>query len=154
MVNRHEIPSVPRRGFALVDAIVAGILLAVGLAAIISLGSRALALQQRGEREIVAASLLDELLATVLMEGPADYVQLHPTSGQFDDPFGDFEYEVIIEDGSAGVPFKVTAVVRHASGDSFLCETLIAPKLGDEPDPPRAPLEPIDREALLFGEDS
>ena len=154
MVRHRENAIVSRRGFALVDAIVAGILLAVGLAAIISLGSRALALQQRGEREIVAASLLDELLATVLMEGPADYVQLHPTSGQFDEPFGDFEYEVLIEDGSAGVPFKVTAVVRHASGCSFLCETLIAPKLGDEPDPPRAPLEPIDREALLFGDES
>jgi hypothetical protein len=154
MVSLAPAAAVARRGFALVDAIVAGILLAVGLAAIISLGSRALSLQQRGEREIVAASLLDELLSTVLMEGPADYVQLHPTSGRFDDPFGDFEFEVMIEDGSAGVPFKVTAVVRHDSGDSFLCETLIAPKLGEEPDPPRAPLEPIDRDALLYGDDA
>lgn len=143
-----------RRGFALIDAIVAGILLAIGLAAIVSLGSRALSLQQRGEREVIAASLLDELLATVLMEGPADYVKLHPTSARFDDPFADYEYEVLIEDGSAGVPFKVLAVVRHDSGDSWVCETLIAPKLGEEPDPPRAPIEPIDREALLFGEDA
>lgn len=153
MSRRRSGPALRRRGFALVDAIIAGILLAVGLAAIVSLGSRALSLQQRGEREIVAASLLDELLSTVLMEGPADYVKLHPTSGRFDEPFAAFEFEVLVEDGSAGVPFKVTAIVRHESGDSFLCETLIAPKLGDEPDPPRAPLEPIDREALLFGDE-
>jgi len=141
-----------RRGFALVDAIVAGLLLAVGLAAIISLGSRALSLQQRGEREVVAASLLDEILATILMEGPADYPKLHAMSGVFDEPFGTFEYEVAIEDGAPGVPFRVVATVRHESGDSYRCETLIAPKLGEEPDPPRQPLEPIDREAALLEE--
>ncbi|MGA0418670.1 MAG: type IV pilus modification PilV family protein [Phycisphaerales bacterium] len=142
------------RGFALVDAIIAGLLLAIGLAAIISLGSRALSLQQRGEREVVAASLLDEILATVLMEGPADYPKLHSMSGVFDEPFAAFEYEVAIDEGAPGVPFRVVATVRHESGDSYSCETLIAPKLGEEPDPPRQPLEPIDREAALLEAES
>jgi hypothetical protein len=150
MVNLPSASIRRRRGFALVDAIVAGLLLAVGLAAIISLGSRALSLQQRGEREVVAASLLDETLATVLMEGAADYPKLHSMSGVFDEPFSAFEYEVSIEDGAPGVPFRVEVVVRHESGDSYRCETLIAPKLGEEPDPPRQPLEPIDREAALL----
>lgn len=142
-----------RRGFALVDAIVAGILLAIGLAAIISLGSRALSLQQRGEREVVAATLLDELLSTVLTEGVEEYPQLHPMSGRFEDPFADFEFELSIDEGSAGVPYQVLAIVRHESGETYLCETMIAPRLGEEPNPPRAPLEPIDRDAELLGDE-
>lgn len=148
MVRLLRSPAARRRGFALMDCVVAGILLAIGLAAILSLGSRALSLQQRGEREIVAASLLDELLSEVLAEGPAEYARINPLFGRFDGPFGDFAYELSIEDGSAGVPFRVRAVVRHASGISYACETLVAAKLGEVPDPPRQPAEPIDRESL------
>jgi hypothetical protein len=140
-------PTSARRGFALVDVVVAGVLLAIGLAAIISLSSRGLAMQQRGEREIVAASLLDELLSEVLMEGPFDYARINPLAGRFDEPFSDFEYELLIDDGAPGVPFRVLAIVRHDSGERYLCETLMAPRLGEVPDPPRAPTEPIDREA-------
>jgi hypothetical protein len=147
MVTPSPRPAPRRRGFALMDCVVAGILLAVGLAAILSLGSRALSLQQRGEREIVAASLLDELLSDVLTEGPAEYARIHPLSGRFDEPFSEFDFELTIEDGSEGVPFKVRAEVRHASGNVYACETLVAAKLGENPDPQREPSEPIDRES-------
>ncbi len=149
MVSR--VPTVPPRGFALIDVMVGGILLAIGLTAILSLASRALSLQQRGEREIVASSLLDLTLSTVLSEGPADYPKLHPVSAAFPDPFSEWEYEVELEDGASGVPFRVIASVRHVpTGGRWSCETLIAMKpkpIGAEEEPQRFPSVPIDRES-------
>ncbi len=135
------------RGFALIDVIVGGLLLAVGLAAILSLGARSMNLHQRGEREIIAASLLDDLLGTVLAEGPKDFPDHHEMQGTCEAPFEDFQFLVDIEDGSSGVPYKVAVSVQHVpTGDTWTIETLIAAKLGEEPDPPRTPVEPIDRE--------
>jgi Tfp pilus assembly protein PilV len=135
-----------RRGFALIDVIVGGILLAVGLAAILSLGARALNLHQRGEREVIAASLLDDLLGTVLAEGPEEFPDLHQMRGTCESPYEDFEFFVEIDEGNSGVPYKVSVTVQHsASGDTWTIETLIAAKLGEE-EPPRSPTEPIDRE--------
>ena len=53
----------PRRGFALMDVIVGGVMLGIGLAVVLTLASRAIASQAQGERQMVAAWLLDELLA-------------------------------------------------------------------------------------------
>jgi hypothetical protein len=129
------------------DVLVAGIMLAIGLTAIITLGTRALALQQRGEREVVAAALLDELLATALAEGPEDFVRIHPLAGTFDPPFEEFEFEVTVEDGGLGIPARVLARVFHTpTGGAWMCETLIAVRVGAEPHPPRTPFQPIDRE--------
>jgi hypothetical protein len=136
-----------RRGFALIDVIVGGILLAVGLAAVLSLGARSMNLHQRGEREIIAATLLDDLLGTILAEGPKDFPDLHPMQGNCESPFEDFQFLIEIDEGSSGVPYRIAVSVQHtATGDTWTVETLIAPKLGDEPDPERMPLEPIDRE--------
>ena len=55
-----------RRGFALLDAILGGAMLALGLAGVVSLSQRALAMLQRGEREAMAAAMLDELLGQVI----------------------------------------------------------------------------------------
>ncbi len=136
-----------RRGFALIDVIVGGILLAVGLAAVLSLGARSMNLHQRGEREIIAATLLDDLLGTILAEGPKDFPDLHEMQGTCESPFEDFQFLVEIDEGSSGVPYRIAVSVQHTgSGDTWTVETLIAPKLGEEPDPERMPLEPIDRE--------
>ena len=51
-----------RRGWALIDVIVGGVILGIGMAAVISIAERSLAMQQRSERELVAAQLLDGLL--------------------------------------------------------------------------------------------
>ncbi len=148
------VSAIPRkgpRGFALIDVMVGGILLAIGLTAILTIASRALSLQQRGEREIVASSLLDLTLSTVLAEGPADYPKLHPVSAAFPDPFAEWEYEVDLEDGASGVPYRVVASVRHVpTGGRWSCETLIAMKpkpIGAEEEPQRFPDVPIDRES-------
>lgn len=149
MVSRP--PSAAARGFALIDVMVGGILLAIGLTAILTLASRALSLQQRGEREIVASTLLDLTLSTVLAEGPSDYAKIHPVSAAFPDPFGEWEYDVELEDGASGVPYRVVASVRHVpTGGRWSCETLVAMKpkpIGAEEEPPRFPNVPIDREA-------
>jgi Tfp pilus assembly protein PilV len=136
-----------RSGFALVDAIIAGVVLAIGLTMIFMLTSRSLDLQRRGEIEVMAAGMMDNILSMVLLEGPADYPDLHPVSGQGEFPYEQFEYRVNIQDPGEGEPYSVSVEVTHLTGRSYRCETLIAAKLGEEPDPVRYPEEPIDREA-------
>ncbi len=52
-----------RRGFALMDAIIAGILLAIGMIAVLGVSGHALGLQRRGEIDIRAAAALDDAAA-------------------------------------------------------------------------------------------
>jgi hypothetical protein len=129
------------------DVILAGVMLGVGLAVMLSLASRTLAMQSQGQKQVVAAWLLDEVLSMVLVEGPVVYPQLYPTHGRFDPPFEDYEYEVDIEDIGLREPLRVTATVRWAHGREMRqvnAQTYIAERQGD-PMETRAPLEPIDR---------
>jgi prepilin-type N-terminal cleavage/methylation domain-containing protein len=134
-------------GFTLIEVIVAGLILAVGMTALLTLTSRALAMQRRGEQKIVAASILDELLGSILTEGPQDFVRLHSTNGPCEPPFEDWNYKVEIEDAVGIDPFRLMAEVTSPDETVYQCATLIAPKLGEVPDPDRFPPEPIDREA-------
>ena len=136
-----------RRGFALIDVIIAGVILAIGLTTLFSITTRSLKLQKEGEIQVMAASLLDTLLGTVLTEGPLDYPKLHPTAGRFDPPFDDFDYVVRLDDPGEGAAVRVQATVHHISGQEYTCETLVAMKLGEDPNPIREPEEPIDRQA-------
>ncbi|MDE0888126.1 MAG: hypothetical protein OSA40_01570 [Phycisphaerales bacterium] len=136
-----------RPGFALLDVVIAGVILAIGLATIFSITSKSLALQRDGEVRVMAAGMLDNLLSEVLLEGPADYPNLHSSSGRGEFPYEEFDFQVRISDPGVGEPYRVLATVTHETGRSFVCETLIAGKLGEEPDPIRQPQEPIDREA-------
>ena len=141
-------PYCPRRsGFALLDVVIAGVILAIGLSTIFSITSKSLTLQRDGEVRVMAAGMLDNLLSEVLLEGPADYPNLHSSSGRGEFPYEEFEFRLQISDPGVGEPYRVLATVTHDTGRSFDCETLIAGKLGEEPDPIRLPQEPIDREA-------
>ena len=140
-------PERKRGGFTLIEVIIAGVILALGAASLLSLTSRALQMQRRGEQKIIAASLLDELLATVLMEGPQDFVQMNSLNGPCDPPFEQWQFRVEIDSAVGSDPFRVLATVFAPDGDEFNCATLIAPRLGEEPNPERIPFEPIDREA-------
>ena len=142
VTNRREL----RRGFTLIEVIIAGVILALGAASLLSLTSRALQMQRRGEQKIIAASLLDELLSTVLVEGPQDFLRMNSMRGPCDAPFSKWEYKLEIDSAVGTDPFKVMAIVYSPSGDAFECSTLIAPRLGEEPNPERIPFEPIDRE--------
>ena len=136
-----------RRGIALMDVILGGVMMGVGLTVIVSLASRSMAVQAQSQRQLTAAWLVDEMLAMVLVEGPIDYPKLYSTTGRFDFPFEDYEFEVVIDDIGLRQPFRVTAFVRWAHGDDFRqveAQTYIAERLGD-PNQLRMPLEPIDR---------
>jgi hypothetical protein len=140
-----------RRGFALMDAIIAGVILSVGMLTVLSMGGQALALTRRGEIDVRAAAALDELLASVLTEGPIAFPDLHPLSGRFDgaSPYADFTYGIEIEQGGSGVPALVRVTLVHETGRSYDIETFVAEKRGEEPDPIRTPYEPIDREGRI-----
>lgn len=145
----------PRRGFALVDVILGGVLLSIGLAAIISLATRALKSQTDGEKRMTAAWLCDELLALVVVDGPVNYPRQHDVSGQFEYPFQDFAFDLEIVNQGADQPFAVTATVSWAAGrgvTSVQVQSLIAERK-DDPDELRAPEEPIDREDRWYGEE-
>lgn len=136
-----------KSGFTLIEVVIAGVILAIGVTTLLTLTSRSLSMQRRGEEKIVAATILDELLSAVLTEGPQDYVRLHSTTGPCEPPFTDWEYRIEIEDAVGSDPFQVLAQIVSPNGGVYECATLIAPKLGETPDPDRFPPEPIDREA-------
>lgn len=146
------ITSAPRRsvrrrgGFTLIEVLIAGVILAIGMTTLLTLTSRAIGLQRRGEQKIVAAALLDELLGSVLTEGPQDFLRLQSTSGPCDPPYEDWEFAVDIENAVGSDPYRVLATVTAPDGRTYECGTLMAPKLGETPDPDRVPPEPIDRE--------
>ena len=136
-----------RRGIALMDVILGGVMLGIGLTMIVSLASRSMALQAQSARQLTAAWLVDELLAMVVDEGPINYPKLYSTAGQFDFPFEEYSYELLIDDIGLRQPFRVTAYVRWPHADDFRqieAQTYIAQRLGD-PNQIRMPLEPIDR---------
>lgn len=135
-----------RRGFALIEVVIAGIVLAIGLSAVVSVAARSLADQQRGEHAVAAAALLDGILGQVLVDGPIDYPRINGTNGRCPDPWEDFEYEVRIEEANPGDACDVLAIVRDPTGREYRCATRIAPRRGEEPNPDRAPPEPVDRE--------
>jgi hypothetical protein len=142
---RRQAPS--RRGWALVDVIIGGIILAIGLATVVSIAERSLAMQQRAERELVAAELADGLLAEVLSVGVAEWELTRATTGAFDAPFEEWEWELAIDRQGAGDPYRVLAMARDRDGTEFRVETLMAARPENTEEPQRAPTTPIDRQA-------
>lgn len=145
-------PALRRRsGFALMDAVIAGILLSIGMVAVLSVAGQALSLARRGEVDVRAAAAIDEILSMVLTEGPRDFADIHPTSGAFEEgsPYPDFEYAIRIDQGGSGVPAEVTVTLTHESGRTYTVVTRIAEKRGEEPDPVRVPSTAIDRQSRI-----
>ena len=137
------------RAFALVDIVVATVLLGVALASILGLTSRAIDAQVRGEHLRTAAMLLDERLNLVLARGPDSYGKEWPTEGRCDPPFEDYRFELDFDSPGAGDPYTVTATVSWNSigrERSETITTLMAPRLGEDPDPIRAPAQSVERD--------
>ncbi len=140
--------------FALVDCIVATIMLGVSLSVIIGLAGRAVSSQAEGDRLTTAAMLADEQLHLVLARGPDDYQQRFGVQGQCDEPFTDYKYVLAFSGGqSVGDPYAVTCTISWSAGgkeSSVAVDTLIAPRTGSQdtqPDPTRSPKEAITRTA-------
>ncbi len=150
MVNR--LPA--RRGFALIDAILGGALLALGLASVVTLSQRSLAMLQRGEHEAMAAAMLDELLAQVVVEGPRRYGEIRESTGRLAAPWPDWEYTVEIESGGEGDAWNVLAIVRDPAGIEYRCATRVAQQNEDVEPVERAPEKPIDRPTRLDAQES
>ena len=117
-----------RPGVALIEVIVAGLILAAGLGAIFSLTGASMGTQTEGANRIVAAWLADSLLGMVMTEGPARYARRNADEGVFDAPFNAYEYEIRILDQGERDPFQVTATVRWGPGPTDLVriQTLVA----------------------------
>lgn len=143
-----------RRGIALAEVLVGGIMLAIALGVVLTVSARSLSTQAAGQSRLVASWLADELLTMVLVEGPAQYGMMYDTTGRFDPPFEDFQYDLDIRFQGQVVPYKVQAVVSWGprSNERVEVETLIAVRQGD-PEQPRQPFERVDRDARYYDED-
>lgn len=141
-----------RRGVALIDAIVATIILGVALAVIISLTGQAIGSQSQGERLQVAAMLADEQLNLVLARGPDDYAKKYKTTGQCEAPFTEYGYKLELGSGADGAAYSVKVTISWMSpsqrSESVSVETRMAPRTGDDPDPDRKPTEDLVPERL------
>jgi Tfp pilus assembly protein PilV len=137
-----------RSGVVLVDVIVATILLGISLTAIVSMTGRALLAQHAGEQFQTAAMLLDEQLNLVLARGPDDYASHFDTEGVCEEPYEAYRYKLEFSGGEGGDAYRVVATVTWTNGNSpqsATVETMIAPRLGDDPDPDRRPDQPAVR---------
>jgi Tfp pilus assembly protein PilV len=142
-LQRHR-----RSGVVLVDVLVAAIMLGVSLTVLITMTGRALASQRQGEQIATAAMLIDQQLNLVLARGPDDYTSRYAAAGQCDVPFDRFSYSIEFSGGEGGNPYSVIATVSWSDAGrphSASVETLIAPRLGDDPDPDRRPEQPAVR---------
>lgn len=137
-----------RRGAMLIDAIIGAILLGVALASLVSLGGRAISAQGEGEHLRNAAMLIDERLNLILMSGVEGYLSRYELEGDCDPPFSRYRYRIDIGGGQSGEPYRVAVTISWNAGGRARSETveaLIAPLLGDEPDPIRRPATVVDR---------
>jgi type II secretory pathway pseudopilin PulG len=136
------------RCFVLIDALVATVVLGVALAGVMGLGAAAVRSQRSGEAMQIAAMIADERLELVVALGPEGYRAEEDLRGRGSEPWDEYEWFVDIEPGGGRDPFfvSVTVVWEHLGrARSASVETLVAPRLGDEPDPDRRPQERLGR---------
>jgi len=139
--------------FVLIDALVATVVLGVALAGVMGLGAAAVRSQRQGEALQIASMIADERLSMVVALGPEGYRAEESMRGVGDEPWGRFEWFVEIEPGAGRDPYFVSVTVvwdgllggGGGGSRSLSVETLVAPRLGDEPDPDREPRERLGR---------
>lgn len=139
-----------RRGVALIEVIVAAVILGIAVSGVMGLVARAVSSQSEGERIETAARLADERLNLVLATGAEAHASVFPLAGVCEEPFAEYRYEVEIESASGGNAYRVRAAVSWVQGGrarSVVLETLIAPRPGEDPDPDRKPAETLSRES-------
>ena len=125
-----------RSGWALIDVIIGGVILGIGLAAVISIAERSL-----------AAQLLDGLLNEVLAVGVVEWQLSRASDGAFDAPFDKWQWQLDIQKHGLGDPYSVMAIARDDRNLEYRVDTLMAPRPENTEDPVRTPETPIDREA-------
>lgn len=141
MVSRRQ--SNPS-GVALIDAIIAAVILGVALAVIIGLSGQAISAQGQGERTQIGAMLADEQLNLILARGPDDYAKRFKVNGPCDAPFTNYNYKIDFADSGNGGAYQVKVTISWTSPslrpEQVQVQTLMAPRTGgDEADPDRIP---------------
>lgn len=137
-----------RRAVILVEVIVGVVILGVALSVLIGVLSRSIAAQDDGERLATAAMLIDEQLNMVLARGPDEYTARYGAEGTCDAPFTAYRWKLDIQSQAAGLPYAVKATILWEAGGrerSASVSTLIAPRLGEDPDPVRQPDQVVER---------
>lgn len=138
------------RGVVLVDILVASVVMGVALAVLVGMAGRALSSQLQGERLGIAAMLADEQLNLILIKGPDNYGSRVELEGPCDAPFADYRYKVAFKGQAAGgEAYEVTATIlwKESGRDkSISVDTLISPRIADEPDPDRKPPQRVERD--------
>lgn len=152
-MTRHH----AHRGVALMDVLIAALLLGIGLTVTLTMASQALRAEQTGEWRLTASWLADEALAMVVATGPAAYQQSEPMEGRFQPPFDRFDWTLELTHPSDWEAWEARATVSwqdRGGNMSVSIDTLIAPRQGDEDDPANwKPQEPLDREARTWDEE-
>jgi type II secretory pathway pseudopilin PulG len=100
-----------RRGFTVVEALVAGIILALAVAVIGTSLSQAYGSLADARDERRAAALLDELLTKIDMLGPARIAAEGPRSGNFQTPDDRFSWSAEIRNRPQGHLYDVTVTI-------------------------------------------
>lgn len=150
--------SIHHRGVALLDVMLAALMLGVGLAVTLSIASGALRAEQTGEHRLTASWLADEALAMVVAMGPRKYLLGEPMDGYFEPPFERFSWMLDLQQPSDWEAWHATATVTwqdRGGPMSVSIDTRIAPRQGEIEDDPYnwKPIDPVDREERVWGDE-
>ena len=121
-----------RRGFTVVEALSAGMILAIAAAAIGGTVSRSLQSLEDARDYQRAAQLLDQVLTKIDLIGPARIETEGPAEGQFDAPNERFSWQAAIESLTQGHLYKVTVRVSWPSRGGT-CTAAAGTYLNDPP---------------------
>ena len=138
------------RGFALVDAVVGGILLSLVLMTTISMVGRSVSEQRRGERTADASRLADETLELLAGVGPDRFPDVVGMRGVYEEPFDGYEYEVELDTlgGREGLYLARVEVFWEGAGEtdrSVIVETLVSVARGEFVEGERQPASTVQR---------
>ena len=117
-----------RKGFTVVEALAAGVILAISAAVIGTSVSQALASLQLARDYQLAAELLDATLTKIDLIGPVRLVWEGPTEGQFPPPLDRFTWQADIDARLEGSLYEVTVRIlwQTATGQrSVQAQTLL-----------------------------
>jgi Tfp pilus assembly protein PilV len=104
-------------GFTLIEALLASLILAIGVVVICGITQRCLRDNQRGMEYEVAQRLLDECLDTVVVRGVGEYRSKGPVSGDFGTRHPGYRYQVELTPAGTSGLYRVTATINWGTAD-------------------------------------
>ena len=105
-----------RRGFTLIETLIAGIILALAIAVMGTTVSHSYGTLADARDERRAAALMEELLTKIDLIGPARMASEGPHGGSFDAPDDRFSWSLDISNRPQGHLYQVDVTVSWANG--------------------------------------